>query len=73
MQLVLGGQDWEERPLELTGQPAAQFETKGQEILAKLNEPDAKKFEGEDAEDDAAPSWDSSVPKPEKVALQLFQ
>jgi hypothetical protein len=60
-------QDWEDRPLELAGQSTPQFETRGQEILAKFNEPDAKKFEGEDAEDDLKPSWDSSVPKPEKV------
>lgn len=60
-------QDWEDREIDLPGPPAPHFETKGQEILAKLNEPDAKKFEGEDAEEDSKPSWESSVPKPEKV------
>lgn len=67
-------EDWEDESFEpkLEGGAAAngkQFETKGQAVLAGTKEPDASKFAGEDEEEDAPPTWEKNVPKPQQVQV----
>ncbi len=65
-------EDWEDESFEPKLQSGAangqQFETKGQAVLASTKEPDPSKFAGEDEEDDAPPTWEKTVPKPQQVA-----
>ncbi len=62
-------EDWDDDPL----QPAAPAATngaaatKGQAVLARVNEPDASKFADEDAEEEAPPAWEKDIPKPQQV------
>lgn len=61
-------EDWDDEPL----QPAAAAATngaatKGQAVLARVNEPDASKFADEDAEEEAPPAWEKGIPKPQQV------
>lgn len=61
---------WEDESFEpkLAGKTnGQQFETKGQAVLASTKEPDASKFAGEDEDEDAPPTWEKNVPKPQQV------
>ena len=64
-------EDWEDDnfqapPLAGAATTNGQYETKGQEALAKAKEPDASKFAGEDEEEEV-PEWQKSIPKPQDV------
>ncbi|KAK9831396.1 hypothetical protein WJX81_000730 [Elliptochloris bilobata] len=74
--------DWEDWDEEEALSPAAAAATngavtKGQVVLAKANEPDASKFADEDAEEEEAPAWEKSIPKPqqkkEAVSRKLYE
>jgi hypothetical protein len=65
-------EDWEEESFEPKVVAGAstngqKFETKGQAVLASVKEPDESKFAGEDEEEDAPPSWEEGIPKPQQV------
>lgn len=63
-------EDWEDESFEPKLQSAAangqQFETKGQAVLAGTKDSHPSKFAGEDEEDDAPPTWEKTIPKPQQ-------
>lgn len=68
--------DWEAEDFTPTLPPASkppgEYETAGQAILAKVNEPDVSKFEGEDAEEEA-PKHSAPKPQPKKKEEKSYE
>ena len=60
-------EDWEDESFQPKLETATNGQTKGQAALAVAKEPDVSKFAGEDEEDEAPPSWEKSIPKPQQV------
>ena len=60
-------EDWEDESFQPKLETATNGQTKGQAALAVTKEPDNSKFAGEDEEDEAPPSWEKSIPKPQQV------
>ncbi len=60
-------EDWEDESFQPKLETATNGQTKGQAALAVAKEPDNSKFAGEDEEDEAPPSWEKSIPKPQQV------
>ena len=60
-------EDWEDESFQPKLETATNGQTKGQAAVAVAKEPDNSKFAGEDEEDEAPPSWEKSIPKPQQV------
>ena len=63
-------EDWEDESFQPKLETATNGQTKGQAALAVAKEPDDTKFAGEDEEDEAPPSWEKSIPKPQQVCCR---
>lgn len=63
-------EDWEDDnfvPAALAPTANGAERTKGEALLAKAQEVDTSKFEGEDEGDEDEPSWKQNVPKTQQV------
>mmetsp|Transcript_15151 Transcript_15151/g.32871 ORF Transcript_15151/g.32871 Transcript_15151/m.32871 type:complete len:237 (-) Transcript_15151:646-1356(-) len=56
-----------------TSKPAVEYETKGQAILAGVNEPDMSKFADEDAEEEDNPRHNVVKPQPKKKEEKKYE